>query len=148
MLDPNTNTTTTYNTYPVPSAANKSIQGSPGRHGQGNSSGSAVSSACGNTVGGAGIEGYGGGGGGGAGMAMSDSSTAVNAPYICLGVDGGGNGGYRNNTTGVGVTAGSNATANTGGGGGGAIGFCTDSTTRGVNGGNGADGYVKIVYWS
>ena len=81
-------------------------------------------------------------------MAFSTSSTATNAPFICLGVDGGGNGGYRNNTTGVGVTAGSDATANTGGGGGGAIAFCTDSATRGVNGGNGADGYVKIVYWS
>jgi hypothetical protein len=82
MLDPNTITTTTYNTYPVQSAANRSIQGSPGRHGQGNSTGSSVSSACGNTVGGVGIEGYGGGGGGGAGMALSTSGTDINAPYI------------------------------------------------------------------
>jgi hypothetical protein len=147
-LDPSTNQTTTYNTNPTITATNKSIQGMPGKAGQGTSTASSYTYVIGSTLGGYGIDGYGGGGGGGAAINANATTLAINAPSVSLGSEGAGNGAISNNATASQAINGSNATANTGGGGGGAIVKSADTTNRGANGGNGAAGYVKIVYWS
>lgn len=91
------------------------------------------------TIGGAGIDGFGAGGGGGA-VHLTTASQVQNpvssAPY------GAGAGATRSTS---GSTAGSAALANTGSGGGGAALHTTTSTAAG---GNGADGFVRIVYFA
>jgi hypothetical protein len=79
------------------------------------------------TVGGFGIEGYGGGGNRG------PSGTSQRPQFVSI--HGGGTGSYNQ--------AGGNGTANLGGGGGGAY---KDPTA--VAGGNGGSGYATVTYWS
>jgi hypothetical protein len=89
------------------------------------------------TVGGLGIDNYGGGGGG---AAFSTDANVIALP-VSQAPYGAGAGGTRSTS---GVTAGSAALANTGGGGGGGVVFDTLTT---VAGGNGSDGIVKVVYF-
>lgn len=131
------------------SAIHKSLQGLPGRTGMAvNSSSSSVMYVLVNSMGCYGVDGYGGGGGGGVAVNGSTTDISVNAPFATLGSDGGGAGGLTLNTTSAQAVAGSAATANTGGGGGGAVVKGNDGTIRAANGGAGAAGYMKLVYWS
>jgi hypothetical protein len=92
---------------------------------------------AGRSVGGAGIDGYGAGGGG----ALSASAISIyNASTG--GSSFAGSGGMR---TTAGTTVGGAAVANTGCGGGGSVSFLTAGST---NGGNGADGLVRVVYFA
>jgi hypothetical protein len=129
-------------------ANHKSLQGLPGKTGANNTTTGSISYLLGNSMGGYGIDGYGGGGGGGT-ICNTDAATlAVVGPFAALGSDGGGSGALILNTASNTSTAGSAATANTGGGGGGGATKSTDATIRTANGGAGAAGYVKVIYWS
>ena len=136
------------NAWVVPVANNKSLQGLYGKIGINSGSSSSISYTLMNSMGGYGVEGYGGGGGGGVQVNLNSTDLGTNAPFAGLGCDGGGSGGVTLNSTSAQSIAGSAATANTGGGGGGGVAKGADSTVRAANGGAGAAGYVKVIYWS